>query len=74
MTTTANPQAGGAAVAANPGTVTHSDGTTQVTYKGHPLYQYIKDMATSDSYGQGIKSFGADWYLLAPTGRKVDKS
>jgi hypothetical protein len=31
-------------------------------------------MDTSDAYGQGIKSFGADWYMLKPSGSKLDKS
>jgi hypothetical protein len=34
----------------------------------------LREVDTSDSYGQGIKSFGADWYVLAPTGHKIDKS
>jgi predicted lipoprotein with Yx(FWY)xxD motif len=74
VTTTGSPKAQGSAVAADLGTITRSDGTTQVTYKGHPLYLYAKDMDTSDSYGQGIKSFGADWYMLKPSGTKLDKS
>jgi predicted lipoprotein with Yx(FWY)xxD motif len=74
VTTTGSPKAQGSAVAASLGTITRSDGTMQVTYKGHPLYLYAKDMDTSDSYGQGIKSFGADWYMLKPSGSKLDKS
>jgi predicted lipoprotein with Yx(FWY)xxD motif len=74
VTTRGRPTAAGSAVGADLGTITRSDGTAQVTYKGHPLYLYAKDMDTSDSYGQGIKSFGADWYVLAPSGRKIDKS
>ena len=65
---------GGQAIAADLGTITRSDGTTQVTYKGHPLYYYSLDKDSGDAYGQGIKSFGAEWYVLAPSGNKVDKS
>jgi predicted lipoprotein with Yx(FWY)xxD motif len=74
VTTTGSAKAGGSAVAANLGTITRPDGTTQVTYNGHPLYLYSKDMDTSDSYGQGIKNFGADWYMLKPSGSKLDTS
>jgi predicted lipoprotein with Yx(FWY)xxD motif len=56
------------------GTITRSDGTTQVTYKGHPLYLFIKDKDDGDTYGQGIKAFGAAWYTLAPSGNKIDLS
>jgi predicted lipoprotein with Yx(FWY)xxD motif len=71
---TGKPQAAGAAKAANLGTVTRSDGTTQVTYKGHPLYLYARDKDDGDTYGEAIKSFGAEWYVLAPSGKKVDVS
>ena len=64
----------GAAMASDLGTITRPDGTTQVTYKGHPLYLYAKDKDDGDTYGEGIKSFGAEWYTLAPSGNKVDKS
>jgi predicted lipoprotein with Yx(FWY)xxD motif len=71
---TGTPQAQGAAVSADLATITRSDGTKQVTYKGHPLYLFIKDKDSGDAYGQGQKAFGADWYVLAPSGNKVDKS
>jgi predicted lipoprotein with Yx(FWY)xxD motif len=54
------------------GTTTRSDGTTQVTYKGHPLYYFIKDKDDGDAYGQGVKAFGAKWYVLKPNGNKLD--
>jgi predicted lipoprotein with Yx(FWY)xxD motif len=68
---TGKPQASGAVVAASLGTITRSDGTTQVTYKGHPLYYYVKDKDDGDAYGKAIKSFGAKWYVLTPTGTQV---
>jgi len=64
----------GGAMSANLGTVKRPDGTTQITYKGHPLYYFVKDGDDGDAYGQGSKSFGAEWYVLAPTGSKIDKS
>jgi predicted lipoprotein with Yx(FWY)xxD motif len=72
VTTDAEAQASGAAVSADLGTITRSDGTKQVTYKGHPLYFFIKDKDDGDAYGQGSKAFGAGWYVLKPNGSKVD--
>lgn len=74
---TGKPHAAGAAKSAELGTITRPDGTTQVTYKGHPLYFYAKDVEdgdAGDTYGEAIKSFGAEWYVLAPSGNKVDVS
>ena len=68
------PKAGGQTVGSDLGTIKRGDGTTQVTYKGHPLYLFIKDKDDGDTYGQGITGFGAPWYALAPSGDKVDNS
>lgn len=70
--TTGAPAAHGAAVAADLGTITRSDGTKQVTYKGHPLYFYVKDKDDKDAYGQDINSFGSGWYVLKPSGEKLE--
>jgi hypothetical protein len=43
-----------------------------VTYKGHPLYGFIKDEDHADSYGQDSHAFGAGWYVLTPSGAKVE--
>jgi predicted lipoprotein with Yx(FWY)xxD motif len=67
-------KATGAAVAADLGTVKRSDGKVQVTYKGHPLYYFIKDKDDGDAYGEGAKAFGSSWYVLKPNGSKVDES
>lgn len=74
VTTTGAPTVSGAAVTADLGTITRSDGTKQVTYKGHPLYFYAKDKDDGDAYGQGVHGFGADWYVLQPSGAKLDNS
>jgi len=74
VTTSGSPVASGTASSADLGTITRSDGTTQVTYKGHPLYFFAKDKDSGDSYGQGVHGFGSDWYVLAPSGNKVDQS
>jgi predicted lipoprotein with Yx(FWY)xxD motif len=53
------------------GTSKRSDGTTQVTYKGHPLYTYAGDAKAGDTNGQGVSAYGARWYAVTPSGRRV---
>jgi len=72
VTTGSEPQASGSATASKLGTITRPDGTRQVTYNGHPLYLFVKDGDAGDAYGQGVKAFGANWYVVAPSGNKVD--
>jgi hypothetical protein len=58
-------------IAADLGTITRSDGTKQVTYKGHPLYYYVGDTAPGMTNGNGSSQFGAHWWLIAPSGGAV---
>ncbi|HYS40829.1 MAG TPA: hypothetical protein VEO01_34895 [Pseudonocardiaceae bacterium] len=68
LLTTGPVAAAGAAVAGDLGTATRTDGTTQVTYAGHPLYYF----ATETSPGQ-VKGLGAQgiWFLVAPAGTVI---
>lgn len=68
------PKATGQASAAKLGTITRPDGTKQVTYNGHPLYFFVKDKDDGDTYGEAVKAFGAEWYVLSPAGTKIDNS
>ena len=43
VTVTSTPRTSGAAIASDIGTITRSDGSKQLTYKGHPLYYYAGD-------------------------------
>ncbi len=74
VTTSASATASGAAVSGDLGTITRADGTKQVTYKGHPLYFFARDGDSGDAYGEGVVGFGASWYVLKPSGAKVDNS
>ena len=44
-----------------------------MTYAGHPLYTYVGDTKPGDTKGQGLVQFGAAWYVLAPSGDKIDR-
>jgi predicted lipoprotein with Yx(FWY)xxD motif len=65
------PQAGPGVNAALLGTIKRADGTTQVTYSGHPLYRFLSDKAAGDSSGQGVNAFGAPWYVVSPSGAQI---
>jgi predicted lipoprotein with Yx(FWY)xxD motif len=53
------------------GTTKRTDGKTQVTYGGHPLYLYVGDLKAGDMNGQGVSAFGARWYAVTPSGRRL---
>ena len=65
-------KAGTGALAAQLGTTKRTDGTTEVTYGGHPLYYYAGDGKPGDVTGQGLNQFGAKWYVVGANGRKID--
>ena len=50
------------------GTTTRSDGSTQVTYNGLPLYYFAGDKTAGDAKGEGVKSV---WYAVSPSGMSV---
>lgn len=57
------------------GTTERKDGTTQVTYFGHPLYTYVGDQeagnVTGEVNGQGVKAFGGTWYEMHRNGEDL---
>jgi predicted lipoprotein with Yx(FWY)xxD motif len=53
------------------GTTKRTDGTTEATYKGHPLYYYAGDTKPGDTNGQNVSQFGAPWYVLNGNGEAV---
>jgi predicted lipoprotein with Yx(FWY)xxD motif len=72
--TTGSPKAGPGVKASFLGTTKRSDGKSQVTYAGHPLYRFSRDTRPGQTAGQGVNAFGAAWYVVAPTGQKIDES
>jgi len=71
FTTIGGAKPGSGVIAALLGTSRRTDGTTEVTYKGHPLYYYAGDSGPAQTTGQGLNQFGAKWYLLAANGNKI---
>jgi predicted lipoprotein with Yx(FWY)xxD motif len=71
LTTSGTPQAAGGAAASLLGTTSRSDGSTQVTYSGHPLYTYVGDTKPGEATGNGLTEFGGSWHALRPNGKET---
>ena len=71
LLTTAKPKAAGGVSAGKLGMTRRSDGKLQVTYSGHPLYNFAGDSARGDVNGQGLNAFGGIWTLVARSGAKI---
>ncbi|HXE43640.1 MAG TPA: hypothetical protein VN635_00440 [Conexibacter sp.] len=74
VTTAAAPRASGSATASMLGTTKRAEGTMQVTYAGHPLYYFANDSEAGQTNGQGLNAFGANWYVVAPSGTAITKA
>lgn len=53
------------------GTTRRTDGTTQVTYAGRPLYRYIGDRQPAEILCQDIAEFGGTWLVVRLDGSLV---
>ena len=60
--------AAGPGVTGSLGTIRRSDGTTQATYNGHPLYTYIGDTAPGQAHGNGLNLNGGVWHEVTASG------
>jgi len=54
--------AAGPGVTGTLGTIKRSDGATQATYDGHPLYTYIADTAPGQAHGNNLNLNGGLWH------------
>jgi len=72
LLTEGEPHASNGAEEGKLGTTKRKDGTTQVTYAGHPLYTYAEDTKPGDAKGNDIDSFGAEWYALTASGAEPE--
>jgi predicted lipoprotein with Yx(FWY)xxD motif len=62
------PQTGLAAVKSPYSTIKRSDGSTQLTFNGHPLYTFTGDTAPGKASGNGVTAFGGLWYEVPASG------
>jgi predicted lipoprotein with Yx(FWY)xxD motif len=67
VTVTGTPSAA-SGVTGRLGTIKRSDGTTQVTYNGHPLYTYIGDTAPGQAFGNNLNLNGGLWHEVTVSG------
>lgn len=72
LMTTGAPQAG-AGLKASLLSEIKRPGGKQVAYAGHPLYYFIGDQKAGQDNGEGKNAFGAEWYVVAPSGKKLEE-
>ena len=68
------PATAGAGVTGTLGTITRSDGSTQATYNGHPLYTYVSDTAPGQAKGNGLNASGGVWHEVTASGAAAPAS
>jgi len=62
--------AGGQGVTGRLGTIARSDGTTQATYNGHPLYTYVGDSRPGQANGNNLDLNGGLWHEVTAEARQ----
>jgi predicted lipoprotein with Yx(FWY)xxD motif len=60
--------AAGPGVTGTLATIKRSEGTTQVTYNGHPLYTYAGDTAPGQAFGNNLNLNGGLWHEMTVSG------
>jgi predicted lipoprotein with Yx(FWY)xxD motif len=68
LTVEGDPAAGEGVDGSLLGTTERTDGSTQVTLDGHPLYYFAADETSDDINGQGV---GEVWYVVSPEGEAI---
>jgi predicted lipoprotein with Yx(FWY)xxD motif len=53
------------------GTLRRPDGSTQVSYGGHPLYRWNSDTKPGMTTGQALLNEGGYWYVVSPDGKPI---
>jgi predicted lipoprotein with Yx(FWY)xxD motif len=68
------PATAGAGLTGKLGTIKRSDGSTQATYNGHPLYTFVMDTGPGTDTGNGVNAFGGLWHALTASGSAAPAS
>jgi predicted lipoprotein with Yx(FWY)xxD motif len=55
-------------------TIKRSDGTSQLTANGYPVYTYVGDSAAGQTNGQGKNISGGLWWVVSPSGTWIKKA
>ncbi|HEX8854204.1 MAG TPA: hypothetical protein VF752_01285 [Thermoleophilaceae bacterium] len=71
LRTSGKPVASSGVTASLLGTIKRSDGKSQVTYNGHPLYTFAMDHKAGDTNGEGVTAFNARWFAVSRSGKQV---
>lgn len=60
-----------AGVTAKLGVLKRTDGTSQLTVNGWPVYTYVGDSSPGAISGQGTNLSGGQWWVVSPSGAKI---
>jgi predicted lipoprotein with Yx(FWY)xxD motif len=55
-------------------TIKRSDGSTQLTFHGHPLYTFVGDKSPGQASGNDINAFGGLWHETPASGSAAPAS
>ena len=69
--TKGEPRSGGDVDQSKLGTTERRDGSTQVTYNGHPLYYYAHE-GPGEVLCHDITTHGGTWWVVTPAGDRAD--
>jgi predicted lipoprotein with Yx(FWY)xxD motif len=67
LLTDGTPTAGSGVNASMLNSTTRTDDSTQVTYNGHPVYNFANDKVPGDTNGEGVQNV---WYVITPQGNQ----
>jgi predicted lipoprotein with Yx(FWY)xxD motif len=62
------PVTAGSGVTGTLGTIKRSDGSTQATWNGHPLYTFLEDKKPGQAKGNGLNLSGGVWHEVTLSG------